>query len=93
MDRWDKRREEERRGMDMVAVAGGVGGGSSWVGGQNGAERDGAYFLGVGEWRGGEGEEWVGMEEEVLARSLGVLVKKGKAQVFGEEGERGVKFF
>ncbi len=39
------------------------------------------------------GEEWVGMEEEVLARSLGVLVKKGKAQVFGEEGERGVKFF
>ncbi|KAL8760774.1 MAG: hypothetical protein Q9184_003059 [Pyrenodesmia sp. 2 TL-2023] len=40
-----------------------------------------------------KGEEWVGMEEEVLARSLGVLVKKGKAQVFGEEGERGVKFF
>ncbi|KAL8929833.1 MAG: hypothetical protein Q9208_000977 [Pyrenodesmia sp. 3 TL-2023] len=39
------------------------------------------------------GEKWVGMEEEVLARSLDVLVKKGKAQVFGEEGERGVKFF
>ncbi|KAI4188621.1 MAG: hypothetical protein L6R41_001999 [Letrouitia leprolyta] len=40
-----------------------------------------------------KGEEWVGMEEEVLERSLGVLFKKGKAQVFGEEGEKGVKFF
>ena len=39
------------------------------------------------------GEEWAGMEEEVLGRCLGVLVKKGKAQVFGEEGEKGVKFF
>ncbi|KAI4123702.1 MAG: hypothetical protein LQ338_005143 [Usnochroma carphineum] len=39
------------------------------------------------------GEEWVGMEEEVLARSLGVLVRRGKAQVFGDEGEKGVKFF
>ncbi|KAL8766347.1 MAG: hypothetical protein Q9209_006874 [Squamulea sp. 1 TL-2023] len=39
------------------------------------------------------GEEWVGMEEEVLARCLTGLVKRGKAQVFGEEGEKGVKFF
>ncbi|KAL9020627.1 MAG: hypothetical protein Q9185_002075 [Variospora sp. 1 TL-2023] len=40
-----------------------------------------------------KGEEWAGMEDEVLARALGVLVKRGKAQIFGEEGERGVKFF
>ncbi|KAL8785220.1 MAG: hypothetical protein Q9213_003489 [Squamulea squamosa] len=39
------------------------------------------------------GEEWVGMEEEVLAKCLNLLVKRGKAQVFGEEGEKGVKFF
>ncbi|KAI4116853.1 MAG: hypothetical protein LQ345_002795 [Seirophora villosa] len=39
------------------------------------------------------GEEWAGMDEEVLARALGVLVKRGKAQTFGEEGQRGVKFF
>ncbi|KAL8839034.1 MAG: hypothetical protein Q9176_004710 [Flavoplaca citrina] len=39
------------------------------------------------------GEDWVGMEDEVLARCLTPLVKKGKAQVFGEEGEKGVKFF
>ncbi|KAI4107993.1 MAG: hypothetical protein L6R37_001275 [Teloschistes peruensis] len=38
-------------------------------------------------------EPWAGMDEEVLGRCLGVLVKKGKAQVFGEEGEKGVKFF
>lgn len=40
-----------------------------------------------------KGEEWVGMEDEVLARCLAALVKRGKAQVFGEEGEKGVKFF
>ncbi|KAL8820095.1 MAG: hypothetical protein Q9223_001618 [Gallowayella weberi] len=40
-----------------------------------------------------KGEEWVGMEEHVLARCLAGLVKRGKAQVFGEEGEKGVKFF
>ncbi|KAL8729894.1 MAG: hypothetical protein Q9166_004451 [cf. Caloplaca sp. 2 TL-2023] len=39
-----------------------------------------------------KGEGWMGMEEEVLARCLATLVKKGKAQVFGEEGEKGVKF-
>ncbi|CAO1605199.1 MAG: hypothetical protein LQ349_001464 [Xanthoria aureola] len=38
-------------------------------------------------------EEWLGMENEVLTRCLAGLVKRGKAQVFGEEGEKGVKFF
>lgn len=40
-----------------------------------------------------KGEDWFGMEEQVLARCLTGLVKKGKAQVFGGEGEKGVKFF
>lgn len=33
------------------------------------------------------------MDSEVLQRSLNVLVKRGKAQVFGGEDEQGVKFF
>ncbi|KAF2199045.1 ESCRT-II complex, vps25 subunit [Delitschia confertaspora ATCC 74209] len=38
-------------------------------------------------------EEFHGMEEELLRRCLGVCVKRGKAQIFGAEGEMGVKFF
>jgi ESCRT-II complex subunit VPS25 len=38
-------------------------------------------------------KEWVGMEEEMLRKVLGVLVKKGRAQVFGVEESAGVKFF
>ena len=33
------------------------------------------------------------MDLEVLVKSLNVLVKRGKAQVFGEEDQKGVKFF
>lgn len=33
------------------------------------------------------------MDPEVMLRSLNVLVKLGKAQVFGSEGQEGVKFF
>jgi ESCRT-II complex subunit VPS25 len=33
------------------------------------------------------------MDPEVMMKSLNVLVKQGKAQVFGKEGEEGVKFF
>lgn len=33
------------------------------------------------------------MEREVLLLALGVLVKRGKAQVFGSEDQQGVKFF
>ncbi|PNS14546.1 Vacuolar protein-sorting-associated protein 25 [Sphaceloma murrayae] len=45
-----------------------------------------------------EGEEvarqdWVGMEDEGFRRCLDVLVKRGKAQVFGEVEGAGVKFF
>ncbi|KAF2869944.1 ESCRT-II complex subunit-domain-containing protein, partial [Massariosphaeria phaeospora] len=36
-------------------------------------------------------EEFWGMEPELLARSLGVCVKRGKAQIFGSEGSEGVK--
>ncbi|KAL4920237.1 ESCRT-II complex subunit-domain-containing protein [Aspergillus aurantiobrunneus] len=38
-------------------------------------------------------QEWHGMDPEVMLRSLNVLVKQGKAQVFGSEGQEGVKFF
>ncbi len=37
--------------------------------------------------------EWHGMDTEAMMRSLNVLVKQGKAQVFGSEGQEGVKFF
>jgi ESCRT-II complex subunit VPS25 len=52
--------------------------------------------LTVYELREGEAvgsKEWVGMEEEMLRKVLGVLVKKGRAQVFGVEESAGVKFF
>ena len=39
------------------------------------------------------GVEFHGMDLEVLVKSLNVLVKRGKAQVFGEEDQKGVKFF
>ncbi|KAL4959647.1 ESCRT-II subunit protein VPS25 [Aspergillus stella-maris] len=38
-------------------------------------------------------QEWHGMDPGVMMRSLNVLVKQGKAQVFGGEGQEGVKFF
>jgi len=38
-------------------------------------------------------QEFHGMEPELLARCLGVSVKRGRAQVFGAEGGEGVKFF
>ncbi|OJD20436.1 hypothetical protein ACJ73_08231, partial [Blastomyces percursus] len=38
-------------------------------------------------------QEFHGMDPDVLARSLNVLVKRGKAQVFGSEDSQGVKFF
>ena len=34
-----------------------------------------------------------GMDPELLQRALSVLVKRGKAQVFGQEDQQGVKFF
>lgn len=37
--------------------------------------------------------EFHGMDPDVMLRSLNVLVKRGKAQVFGSEGQEGVKFF
>ena len=38
-------------------------------------------------------QEWTGMEEEMFRRCLEVLVKRGKAQIFGTEDGAGVKFF
>ncbi|KAK3669513.1 hypothetical protein LTR78_010614 [Recurvomyces mirabilis] len=49
------------------------------------------YELREGEGVGGR--EWVGMDEVFLRKVLGVLVKRGKAQVFGLEESAGVKFF
>ncbi|KXX83356.1 Vacuolar protein-sorting-associated protein 25 [Madurella mycetomatis] len=39
------------------------------------------------------GEEFHGLDQELLLKALNVLVKRGKAQVFGQEDSRGVKFF
>ncbi|RMJ27254.1 Vacuolar protein-sorting-associated protein, partial [Aspergillus sp. HF37] len=38
-------------------------------------------------------QEWHGMDQDVMMKTLNVLVKRGKAQVFGSEGQEGVKFF
>ncbi|KAG5298308.1 DUF852 domain-containing protein [Histoplasma ohiense] len=38
-------------------------------------------------------QEFHGMDPDVLSKSLNVLVKRGKAQVFGNEDSQGVKFF
>lgn len=48
------------------------------------------------ELREGEGVklDWKGMDETMLRKVLGLLVKRGKAQIFGQAGEgEGVKFF
>lgn len=37
--------------------------------------------------------EFHGIDPLILRKALDVLVKKGSAQVFGSEDERGVKFF
>ena len=37
--------------------------------------------------------EFHGMDPELLQKALGILVKRGKAQVFGQEDQQGVKFF
>lgn len=39
------------------------------------------------------GKAWRDMDEGMLRKVLGVLVKRGKAQVFGVEESAGVKFF
>lgn len=39
------------------------------------------------------GLEFHSMEPAILQKSLNVLVKRGKAQVFGSEDQQGVKFF
>ncbi|GAB7348539.1 hypothetical protein MBLNU459_g6933t1 [Dothideomycetes sp. NU459] len=40
-----------------------------------------------------QGQDWIGMDEDLLRRCLDVLVKRGKAQVFGDAEGAGVKFF
>lgn len=50
------------------------------------------YELLEGEATGGK-EEFHGLDMELLRKSLGTLVRKGRAQVFGAEGQEGVKFF
>ena len=40
-----------------------------------------------------KGKEWAGMPREVLLKSLNVLVKRSKANIFGEADQPGVKFY
>lgn len=49
------------------------------------------YELREGEEAGRQ--EWTGMDEDMFRRCLEVLVKRGKAQIFGAEDGAGVKFF
>ncbi|KAJ9266251.1 hypothetical protein DTO021C3_6997 [Paecilomyces variotii] len=42
---------------------------------------------------GTRSQEFHGLDPDIMLRSLNVLVKQGKAQVFGDEGQEGVKFF
>lgn len=37
--------------------------------------------------------DFYGLDPEVLQKALQVLVKRGKAQIFGQEDQQGVKFF
>jgi ESCRT-II complex subunit VPS25 len=64
----------------------------AWVDetGQKGA------VLTIYELREGEavqGKEWCDIDEALLRKVLNVLVKRGKAQIFGQEENAGVKFF
>lgn len=47
----------------------------------------------IGEGDGTRGWDFHGMDEVLLGRSVQVLVKRGRAQVFGEADQLGVKFF
>ncbi|KFA61978.1 hypothetical protein S40285_07592 [Stachybotrys chlorohalonatus IBT 40285] len=49
------------------------------------------YELTDGE--GTRGTEIHGMDSQVLMKALNILVKRGKAQIFGQEDSLGVKFF
>lgn len=40
-----------------------------------------------------EGQAFHDMDAEVMQKSLSSLVKRGKAQVFGDQDHQGVKFF
>lgn len=37
--------------------------------------------------------EFHDIDPEVMLKSLNILVKRGKAQIFGSDDEKGVKFF
>ncbi|KAK2053243.1 ESCRT-II complex subunit [Colletotrichum caudatum] len=39
------------------------------------------------------GTEFHGLDPDLLAKALQILVKRGKAQIFGQEDSQGVKFF
>lgn len=46
------------------------------------------------EWESTDGiTEFYGLDRELMVKALQVLVKKGKAQIFGQEDSQGVKFF
>ncbi|KAI9151731.1 Vacuolar protein-sorting-associated protein 25 [Paramyrothecium foliicola] len=49
------------------------------------------YELNEGE--GTRGTELHGMDNEVLLKALNIIVKRGKAQIFGQDDSLGVKFF
>lgn len=42
---------------------------------------------------GAKKTELHGIDGEILRKALNILVKRGKAQIFGQEDSLGVKFF
>ncbi|KAG5992383.1 hypothetical protein E4U52_002844 [Claviceps spartinae] len=47
----------------------------------------------ISEGEGTRGTELHGMDQDVLLKALHILVKRGKAQIFGSDDALGVKFF
>ena len=47
----------------------------------------------IREGEAAQNKEWKDIDEVLLRKILNVLVKRGKAQIFGQEENTGVKFF
>ena len=54
-------------------------------------EKDRGLLEGFSSWEGKI--DFHGMDPELFHRALALLVKRGRAQVFGSEDQQGVKFF
>ena len=51
------------------------------------------FYSQLGIWGADTTLDFHDMDTELFAKAMNVLVKRGKAQVFGDEDSRGLKFF